>query len=177
MNNKKWIPWAVVGVLAVAAAIALLRSGGGQAPVVPRVSATYICRADITYGDMALTLGLEKSGPGRYGVDFLEPQLLAGMRIDLEDGQITLSYNGMSFTVTAENQPGTAAASMLIAALDQLTRHDAVTAERRGEGIEAKGHISVGDFVAAFDADGQLLSVDIPSLQFSASIYGMREAN
>lgn len=131
----------------------------GKATLTP----TFTCTALIAYDDFNATAQIQRYGEGIWSAEFSEPSTLSGVRLDFNNGEVTASYKGLTFSVPKDAAPVKALISSLIEVVDTALKSDSIEGEASDGVITLSGSLSQGDYSIGFDEKtGALVSFEMP---------------
>lgn len=171
-----------VSLLGLLLALLLIAAGfcacnGATVENPPDLTRGFTCNADIKYGDVVLSAGINRVGSGAWDVEVMEPASLKGMKLTYQNGDVSVSYLGMTITLPEDSLPVKTAAGLLFDALDNAAEGTGTSFTQNGDTISVNG--STGDNKYALTLDkksGALLSFSMPNFALDAAfkdfVYG-----
>ena len=139
----------------------LAACGPGTPPPAP---AEFTAEAHILFGESAFTALVTQTRPGVLAVEFTAPEALAGLRLSLQSGNVTLHDGALQSELPAAALPASNFAALLSGVLLRLAQPSTEGLTRtRGGGWTLAGTANGLHYQATISAEGTLTHVAAPS--------------
>ena len=116
---------------------------------------------------------LRRFGDGVWDIEFSSPNSLSGVKLEFNEGSVTASYKGLSFSVPQSALPVKAMMLNLIKAVDDNARLDELKGEEDGELLKISGELEGGEYILSVDKNGSLSCFEMPNNQLTITFLGL----
>lgn len=149
----------------------LLFTGCHQQPQTLDLQGGMLCDVSIQYGDITAAGRLERTAAGVCRLTIQEPSELSGMVFDWNEGNLQLSFKGLSYSLDSDALPKTAFASVLMRCLDAAEVKGALNVkDQDGDLLVCSGQGEDGAFTLEYNSTtGQTERLSIPAAHFEAT--------
>ena len=128
----------------------------------------YQTTANIEYNGTKIKVNLEKKDDATE-ITFIEPKMLDGMRFEVSEENIKVTYLGMTFNIDPENLSSSIVVSTIVSAFNTIASGSGITAEVDKNTLNISGTTNNANFLLVLDKNnGNALSLEIPSMNLSA---------
>lgn len=135
----------------------------------PSTDKTYTCSATFNCGDFNISADIEREGAGLWTVELTAPDTLRGINLLFNQGEVTASYLGLSFTVPESALPAKNCVAAVLDALDSSAeRSSELSVSEDGEDYILAGDSPLGIYTIRMGADGEIKSFELSAM----NIYG-----
>lgn len=135
--------------------------------VIAKTQEAFETTANIKYKDIEAAVVIVNTPPKTCTVEFLSPKGIKGMSFFFEGNDISIDYNGMSFTFNPNTLPGGAVAKMVVSTINAATSKEGVTVALEKNVLEIAGESEAGAFILKLDRDnGNFIRLSIPENEF-----------
>ncbi len=116
---------------------------------------------------------LRRFGDGVWDIEFSSPNSLSGVKLEFNEGSVTASYKGLSFSVPQSALPVKAMMLNLIKAVDDNARLDELKGEEDGELLKISGELEGGEYILSVDKNGSPSCFEMPNNQLTITFLGL----
>ena len=116
---------------------------------------------------------LRRFGNGVWDIEFSSPNSLSGVKLEFNEGSVTASYKGLSFSVPQSALPVKAMMLNLIKAVDDNARLDELKGEEDGELLKISGELEGGEYILSVDKNGSPSCFEMPNNQLTITFLGL----
>lgn len=128
------------------------------------LASNYTFDAVVHYDDDVANVSLAKTGPESISMAFTSPEELEGLDVQIEGGEITMSYRELEIDLSGYDLPS----QSVIAGLWEVLSSEAggtLSAQAEGETVIAKGGVYIYNFTIEFDkATMHIKKISMPNL-------------
>ncbi len=121
-------------------------------------------------GDVSITIDklqaegiVQRSGEGDWNIEFSAPNTLSGVRLDFNEGNVSASYKGLTFSVPQSAVPVKSMMLNLIKAVDDNAAQTELKGEEKDDALRISGSLEGGDYTLSVDGEGNLSGFDMPN--------------
>ncbi|MBE6863957.1 MAG: hypothetical protein E7495_05230 [Ruminococcus flavefaciens] len=121
-------------------------------------------------GDVSITIDklqaegiVQRSGEGDWNIEFSAPNTLSGVRLDFNEGNVSASYKGLTFSVPQSAVPVKSMMLNLIKAVDDNAAQAELKGEEKDDALRISGSLEGGDYTLSVDSEGNLSGFDMPN--------------
>ena len=121
-------------------------------------------------GDVSITIDklqaegiVQRSGEGDWNIEFSAPNTLSGVRLDFNEGNVSASYKGLTFSVPQSAVPVKSMMLNLIKAVDDNAAQTELKGEEKDDALRISGSLEGGDYTLSVDSEGNLSGFDMPN--------------
>ena len=130
----------------------------------PLRSGNFETTANISYKELKATATITRETPKSCIVVFTSPESIKDMAFVYSEGNVDLSYKGMSFSFDPDSLPGRAIANIAIAGINKAMEADGFSLDYTGNALVLTGVMESGEFTMRLDKEsGNLIKLSVPA--------------
>lgn len=127
------------------------------------LDSAFTSEVNITLDKMTAQGNIKRLGDSEWEIEFTAPNTLSGVNITFSQGNVSASYQGLSFSVPKSALPVKAMLVNLIDAVDQNARSEELNGSENEGVFEISGTLESGDYILTIDSNGNIKSFDMPN--------------
>lgn len=142
----------------------------------PTFSEGYTANVEISYDDDTYCATIHRIGQGVWDAELTEPDTVKGMSTHYENGEVGVKYKGISVSLPDGALPMKNVLAKTFSVLDSIYTDPNIKAKSAEAGsVVIEGESEETKFIITFNADGELLSVNIPSYKLSVKVIAQTD--